>query len=29
MFVPVVAQLAEEAEGVDGLHADKQADMRS
>jgi hypothetical protein len=23
----VVAQLAEEAEGVDGLHADKQADM--
>jgi len=27
VFVPVVAQLAEEAEGVDGLHADKQADM--
>lgn len=27
VFVPVVATLAEEAEGVDGLHADKQADM--
>ncbi|GAA3277622.1 SseB family protein [Paenarthrobacter aurescens] len=27
VFVPVVAQLAEEAEGVEGLHADKQADM--
>lgn len=27
VFVPIVAQLAEEAEGVDGLHADKQADM--
>jgi hypothetical protein len=27
VFVPVVAQLAEEAEGVDGLHVDKQADM--
>lgn len=27
VFVPVVAQLAEEADGVDGLHADKQADM--
>lgn len=27
VFVPVVAQLAEEAEGVNGLHADKQADM--
>ncbi|MEV7605586.1 SseB family protein [Paenarthrobacter sp. NPDC089322] len=27
VFVPVVAQLAQEAEGVDGLHADKQADM--
>jgi hypothetical protein len=27
VFVPVVAQLAEEAEGVGGLHADKQADM--
>jgi hypothetical protein len=27
VFVPVVAQLAEEAAGVDGLHADKQADM--
>ncbi|VXB70973.1 conserved hypothetical protein [Arthrobacter sp. 9V] len=27
VFVPVIAQLAEEAEGVDGLHADKQADM--
>lgn len=27
VFVPVVTQLAEEAEGVDGLHADKQADM--
>ncbi|MFP3675340.1 SseB family protein, partial [Bacillus sp. SIMBA_031] len=27
VFVPVVAQLAEEAEAVDGLHADKQADM--
>jgi hypothetical protein len=27
VFVPVVAQLAEEAEGAAGLHADKQADM--
>lgn len=27
VFVPVVAQLAAEAEGIDGLHADKQADM--
>jgi hypothetical protein len=27
VFVPVVAQLAEEAEGAGGLHADKQADM--
>ncbi|VXB08392.1 conserved hypothetical protein [Arthrobacter sp. 9AX] len=27
VFIPVVAQLAEEAEGHDGLHADKQADM--
>lgn len=27
VFVPVVAQLAAEAEGVHGLHADKQADM--
>jgi hypothetical protein len=27
IFVPVVAQLAEEAEGAGGLHADKQADM--
>ncbi|GAA2860870.1 SseB family protein [Paenarthrobacter ilicis] len=27
VFVPVVAQLAEEAEGAHGLHADKQADM--
>ncbi|MFF1828194.1 SseB family protein [Paenarthrobacter sp. NPDC058040] len=27
VFVPVVATLAEEADGVDGLHADKQADM--
>ncbi|MFJ6456727.1 SseB family protein [Paenarthrobacter sp. NPDC091669] len=27
VFVPVVAQLAEEAAGLDGLHADKQADM--
>lgn len=27
VFVPVVAQLAEEAAGVHGLHADKQADM--
>ncbi|WP_426998861.1 SseB family protein [Pseudarthrobacter sp. N5] len=27
IFVPIVAQLAEDAEGVDGLHADKQADM--
>lgn len=27
VFVPVVAQLAQEAEGVGGLHADKQADM--
>ncbi|MFJ4028138.1 SseB family protein [Paenarthrobacter sp. NPDC089989] len=27
VFVPVVATLAEEAEGMDGLHADKQADM--
>ncbi|MFK0008815.1 SseB family protein [Paenarthrobacter sp. NPDC090520] len=27
VFVPVVATLAEEAAGVDGLHADKQADM--
>jgi hypothetical protein len=27
VFVPVVAQLAEEAEGAHGVHADKQADM--
>jgi hypothetical protein len=27
VFIPIVAQLAEEAEGQDGLHADKQADM--
>ena len=27
VFVPVVAQLAQEADGVAGLHADKQADM--
>ena len=27
VFVPVVAQLAEEAEGAQGVHADKQADM--
>lgn len=27
VFVPVMATLAEEADGVDGLHADKQADM--
>jgi type III secretion system (T3SS) SseB-like protein len=27
VFVPVMAQLAEEAEGAGGLHADKQADM--
>ncbi|MCA4134663.1 SseB family protein [Arthrobacter sp. M4] len=27
VFVPVVAQLAQEAEGVGGLHADKEADM--
>ncbi|MFJ3958727.1 SseB family protein [Arthrobacter sp. NPDC090010] len=27
VFIPIVAQLAEEAEGHDGLHADKQADM--
>lgn len=27
VFVPVVARLAEEAGGVGGLHADKQADM--
>jgi hypothetical protein len=27
VFVPIVAQLAEEGEGADGLHADKQADM--
>lgn len=27
VFVPVVAQLAVEAEGAGGLHADKQADM--
>ena len=27
VFVPVVAQLAEEVEGAGGLHADKQADM--
>lgn len=27
VFVPIVAQLAEEAHGVDGLQADKQADM--
>lgn len=27
VFVPIVAQLAEEAEGQDGLQADKQADM--
>lgn len=27
VFVPVVARLAEDAEGVGGLHADKQADM--
>lgn len=27
VFIPIVAQLAEEAETADGLHADKQADM--
>jgi hypothetical protein len=27
VFIPIVAQLAEEAEGQDGLQADKQADM--
>jgi hypothetical protein len=27
VFVPIIAQLAAEAEGVDGLAADKQADM--
>ncbi|MDP5227871.1 MULTISPECIES: SseB family protein [Arthrobacter] len=27
VFIPIVAQLAEEGEGHDGLHADKQADM--
>ena len=27
VFIPIVAQLAEEAGGADGLHADKQADM--
>lgn len=27
VFIPIVAQLAVEAEGHDGLHADKQADM--
>jgi hypothetical protein len=27
VFIPVIAQLAEEAEGADGLSADKQADM--
>ena len=27
VFIPVVAQLAEEAESAHGLHADKQADM--
>jgi hypothetical protein len=27
VFIPIVAQLAEEAEGAHGLHADKQADM--
>lgn len=27
VFVPIVAQLAEETDGVAGLHADKQADM--
>ena len=27
LFIPIVAQLAEEAEGQDGLQADKQADM--
>lgn len=27
VFIPIVAQLAEEAEGRDGLQADKQADM--
>ncbi|XAS69666.1 SseB family protein [Micrococcaceae bacterium Sec5.7] len=27
VFVPIVAQLAEEAEGAGGLHSDKQADM--
>jgi hypothetical protein len=27
VFIPIVAQLAEEAEGQDGLHSDKQADM--
>ncbi len=27
VFIPIVAQLAEEAEGEHGLHADKQADM--
>lgn len=27
VFVPILATLAEEGEGADGLHADKQADM--
>lgn len=27
VFIPIIAQLAEEAEGADGLTADKQADM--
>ncbi|MEO5778557.1 SseB family protein [Arthrobacter sp. PAMC25284] len=27
VFVPIIAQLAEEAEGAAGLHSDKQADM--
>ncbi|TLM82293.1 SseB family protein [Pseudarthrobacter sp. NamE5] len=27
VFIPIVAQLAEEADGLHGLHSDKQADM--